>query len=501
MKKVILSAAALFVAIFYFALIKFVVVDNPRYVYPSCKDCNIVMINMTNLRYDHMSSNGYFRKTTPNLDALARESLVFDNAFSHSSWTLPEGISIFTSLYPYTHGVMGRYAGETLSGDTLTFVDVLNDNGYKTAAFTGGFDYDPVFGLTGRFDEHEECKPRGIDSMSFGGFNCSIPGALEWVKNNFDKKFFVFVQGFDAHCPFSQEGGHTYDKDYEGTLDYSKCLWTFDRAEPVLKGGKTYYPVSSRESPETGSILLSEEDVAHLIALYDESITSADAQIGELLDGLKSLGLYDNTIIVFTSEHGDMFGKYGRFMRGGPLRGTFYDDVLHIPLTIMHPKLEPRRIDQLVGHIDIVPTLLDLLSITKFKPFFQGKSLVPAIFYGEEVNEYIFSGSEFTPPSDNEYFNQDTIVETIRSNEWKLIKETFISDDSQFEILELYDIVNDKEELRDLASAGEVQSASTREILEDLRLKLDAWSDDVRVYDRGIFYDLQVRVKRLLDGI
>ena len=119
---------------------------------------------------------------------------------------------------------------------------------------------------------------------------------------------------------------------------------------------------------------------------------------------------------------------------------------------------------------------------------------------GEEVNEYIFSGSEFTPPSDNEYFNQDTIVETIRSNEWKLIKETFISDDSQFEILELYDIVNDKEELRDLASAGEVQSASTREILEDLRLKLDAWSDDVRVYDRGIFYDLQVRVKRLLDG-
>jgi len=445
-----------------------------------CEDCNVIMINMTNLRYDHMSSSGYFRETTPNLDALAKRGLVFDNTFSHSSWTLPAGISIFTSLYPYYHGIMGRYDGETLLKDTPTLVDILNRNDYETAAFTGGFDYDPIFGLTDRFDKREECYDQMPSDMAFGGFECSIPGALGWIKNNLEKKFFVFVQGFDAHCPFSQNGGYMYDKDYEGTVDFSNCLWTFDKTEPVIKDKKTYYPVSSPASPKTTHLLLSEEDVYHLIALYDESITLLDAKIGGFLDELEELGLYDNTIIIFTSEHGDIFGKYGRFMRGGPLRGTFYDDVLHIPLIIKHPKLGPQSKSQLVEQIDILPTILDFLSISKDEYLFQGKSLVPAILYNEEVHEYVFSGSEFKPLIGNGYFEQDTRIEAIRSKKWKLIKETFMSDDSQFQELELYDIINDKKELQNLAAPDKTQSAIIKEILDDLESRLDAWSDDMR---------------------
>ena len=130
----------------------FLKIANPLSKIDICRDCNVIFITMTNLRYDHMSFNGYSRPTTPNLDKLAKESLVFDNAFSHASWTLPEAISIYTSLYPYQHGVMNRYDGSTLSKDTPTLIEVLKKAGYTTAAFTGGFDYNTDFGLTNRFD-------------------------------------------------------------------------------------------------------------------------------------------------------------------------------------------------------------------------------------------------------------------------------------------------------------------------------------------------------------
>ena len=475
---------------------------------PTCKDCNVILITLTNLRYDHLSQNGYFRPTTPVLDALAEESLVFDNTFSHSSWTLPEGISIYTSLYPYQHGVMDRYGGGVLPQDTLTLVDVMNDNGYTTSAFTGGFDYDPVFGLTNRFGEFELCKRggdggEGQEVQRYGELTCTIPRAVEWLKNNFSTKFFMHVQGFDAHCPFSQEGGYMYDKDYGGTVDYSKCLWTFGRSEPQTIDGKTYYPVYSPRSEGKASILLGEEDVNHLIALYDESITVSDKLIGSFLEEIEKLGLNDNTIIIFTSEHGDMFGKHGRFMRGGPLRGTFYDDVLHVPFFIKHPKIKPARLDGLVEQIDIAPTLLDFLAIPQ-EPSFQGKSIVPLIMDAEEIHEYVFAGSEYSPREDNIYFHENTRTEAIRSKKWKLVRETVLGENTASSTegvpvssVELYDMINDKEELHNLAPAieeklskskrllwrlglGPIFLSEEERILIDLQSRLSSWSEKIR---------------------
>lgn len=442
-----------------------------------CKDCNIVLITMTNLRYDHMSQNGYFRLTTPNLDELSKGALVFDNAFGHSSWTLPEGISIYTSLYPYQHGVMNRFDGSVLSKNTPTLVDVLKNSGYITAAFTGGFDYNTKFGLTDRFDHYEECTkgqgqnyprqpgPRIGGPSKYGEMICTVPKAIDWLRQNIDKKFFVHVQGFDAHCPFSQNGGLTYDKNYKGTVDFSSCLWTFDRTDPQIIDGKTYYKVYADKTSTTKFILLGEEDVKHLIALYDEGITSADQEIGKLLDELKSLGVYNKTIIVFTSEHGDMFGKHGRFMRGGPLRGTFYDDVLHIPLIIKSPKIAPKKINGLVQQIDILPTLLNLLGIQN-KLNIQGKSLSPLIFKGKEINNYVFAGSSFDPGANNLYYEKKTRVEAVRDNNWKLIKETvFENDGTSQDNVELFDINKDKKELHNVAnSRGDVVS-NLKEIL------------------------------------
>lgn len=118
---------------------------------PPCKDCNVIVITLTNLRYNQMSQNGYLRPTTPNLDSLAQESLVFNNAFSHSSWTLAEGISLFTSLYPFKHGVMDRYDGSVLSPNIPTFL-------LESLFSPTDSPYPEV--LTNVIQCPEECKPK-----------------------------------------------------------------------------------------------------------------------------------------------------------------------------------------------------------------------------------------------------------------------------------------------------------------------------------------------------
>lgn len=439
-----------------------------------CKNCNVIVITLTNLRYDHLSQNGYFRPTSPNLDSFASESLIFDNAFSHSSWTLPEGISIFSSLYPFTHGVMNRFDGSVLSKNTPTLVDVLNKEGYKTAAFTGGFDYDPRFGLTNRYGEYQDCSGQGekVTTLGYGKIGCAASRAINWIKNNHNSKFFVHIQGYDAHCPFSQKGGKMYDPGYIGSVDFSSCLWTFDKSDPIVKNGKKYYSVYSSKTGVNKTILLSEDDVKHLIALYDESITDGDAVIGTFLDQIKDMGLDKNTIIVFTSEHGDMFGKYGIFMRGGPLRGTFYDDVLHIPLIIKIPGIKPSRFSQLVEQIDIAPTILDLL-LLKSPSTFQGESLIPVLQGGKEVHKFVFAGSEYQPGIDNVYFNESTRIEAIRGNDWKLIEETTTSQNPPSSKVELYQISQDKEELKNVAD-------SDPDVVKNLLEKLSQWSQKIK---------------------
>lgn len=474
MKKVVIKFT---IILFVLSLLVFVVAfyKKPRGL-PSdlvCKDCNVILITMTTLRYDHMSMNGYSRPTTPGLDAFAKESLVFDNAFSQASWTLPASLSLYTSLYPFQHGVMNRYDGSTLSLSTPTLMDILNKNGYKTSAFTGGFDYNPAFGHTGRFASYRECAagqlpeyPRqiGMAPSRYGGFDCTIPLALDWLSKNASQKFFMHVQGFDLHCPFyNSNGGRIYDKDYKGNIDFSVCLNTFEEIEPVIKDGKKYYPVLSMK----GAVLLSEEDRNHLLSLYDESITYSDQQIAKLLNKIKELGLENKTIIVFTSEHGEMYGKHGRFMRGGPLRGTFYDDVLHVPLIIKNPKISGRPMDGLVQLIDLAPSLLGFLEL-QIPSSMEGKSLIPVILQNKDINEYIFAGSAYNPDPLNTRFNKKTITEVIRNKQWKLIKEVIFDGNNSLENLELYDIANDKEESYNL-------KVEKQDILKILQRRLNIW--------------------------
>lgn len=170
------------------------------------------------------------------------------------------------------------------------------------------------------------------------------------------------------------------------------------------------------------------------------------------------------------SEHGEMFAKHGRFGRAGTVRGTLYEDVIHIPLIIKLPESAGKRIAGLTQIIDIMPTILEMLDIP-LSLRIQGKSLLPLIGGGANINEYIYAGLPFNqaiavgPP---DYYNIRSINESIRSREWKLIREVQFSDQNK-EIFELYNLKSDPIELINIFD-------KFPETADDLKNKLAEWS-------------------------
>ncbi|NQV93511.1 sulfatase [Candidatus Kaiserbacteria bacterium] len=437
----------------------------------SCNDCNLIIIATTNISAEHMSGYGYEKNTTPNIDKFANEALLFKNTFAHTSWTLPSATSVFTSQYPYTHGTNNREEKKAIV--ELTLADILKSSGYKTAAFTGGGDYDRVYGLNKGFDTY-------IDSDYFAGLKDRVPLAIEWLKDNQDDKFFLYVQGFDSHCPFNPPAP------YDTMFIESKNMPIQEDAQTkrnfCLRGfkddsdGKDIYRTYHFQQGDPIPVDLTGEDVEYLTSQYDGEIAMTDDSVGMFLDYLKSRGLLKNTVVVIYSEHGEMFGKHGRFGRAGTNRGTLYDEVVHVPLVIKNPKAETgKKIDGLVQLIDILPTMLNMLSI-KFPNTnnFQGKSLFPLILNDEEVNRYVYAGAEFGKDV-FDFFSVSSVNESVRDKKWKLIHEVLNNSDSE-ETWELYDISTDLQEQKNLIN-------QEQEIFDELKGKLVEWRSDVVVSD------------------
>jgi len=435
------------------------------------KDFNIILIAINNIGVEHMSLYGYSRETTPKFKLWAKDALVFENAYTPASWTLPVITTVFTALNPYTHKVMDRYLKNTLSGDIKTLPQILAYNGYATAAFTGGLDDNRIFGHMRGFSQTD-------NNPSFTGFSVTLKQARGWLSRNSRKKFFLFIHGYDAHPPF------TPPRQFQGAFSAAKGK------DITVKPGFTYrgfrkfdgryqaYCIN-REDPLHPNInnanidpeelfprvVLTQDDVDYLTALHDETILSVDSQVTRFLNSLNK-DLLKKTIIIVFSEHGEMFAKHGRFGRVGTIRGTLYDDVVHIPLLIKIPGMSARRITGMVQLIDIMPTILDLLNIPLYSRV-QGRSLVPLIKHDRAVNDYVYSGAayNFAGGPKRPFSSYPSINESVRDPDWKLIHEIFFSADTygQFsddlplkvreETFELYNLKNDPNELNNVLNA------------------------------------------------
>lgn len=347
---------------------------------------NVIVIVISTLRADHLGCYGYKRPTSPNIDKLAAEGLVFEQAFSQSNWTLPSMISLFTSKYVSAHSVNDRNLSVSL--DELMLAEILKLYEYKTAAFTGGLDLKSIYHLDQGFDIYFD----KVASGSMGGWKETIPLALDWLTRNKDDKFFLFLHTYDVHQPYHypEPYENLYDPDYKGVVDRLTLDYNF------LKN-------LGKDSP------YKLKDIEHIIAHYDGGITYADSYIGKLLVKLKRLGLQDKTIIILTADHGEALYDHDNFDRYGS--NQLYEEIIHIPLVIKHPGIKPKgkRMATQVQLVDILPTILSFLGIP-IKEEAQGSNLA-SIIEGKPLdglNQSIFSEGR------NKKW-------ALRTKKWKLI--------------------------------------------------------------------------------
>ena len=272
---------------------------------------NVLLISIDTCRADHLSCYGYKSKTTPNIDALAAEGILFENVIAPYPLTLPSHSSMLTGTIPPYHGVHANMGGYLADDSNITLPEILKDAGFATVAAVSGFSLKSQFGISQGFDDYYE----HFENTDEGGRGQERKGAettdlaLEWLKKNKDKRFFFFLHYFDPH----------------------------EKYEPPQ-------PFASKFADDA----------------YAGEIAFADHCIGRVLDKLKELDLYDSTLVIITSDHGEMLGEHGE-----PTHSYFiYQGAIKVPLIFKLPgQNEEVRIKSIAGLVDIVPTVCGLLGI------------------------------------------------------------------------------------------------------------------------------------------
>jgi len=312
---------------------------------------NVMLIVLDTTRRDRLSTYGYDRKTSPALDRVAAGGLVYEQCISAGSWTLPSHASIFTGLYPRDHGT--NVENWNLRGDFTTLAEVFGANGYRTAGFCCNPWISEQTGLLQGFVDFQEIwRGRRDDSRDEHGAARTTEKVLEWLDARAPdaEPFFVFVNYLEPHTP------------YRPPSAFRQRFLPPD-VDPIA-----VQQVMSWETPrEFGYILkvpgmeISEEQFEILDALYDAEVAYQDARFGELIEGLESRGLLDDTVLVIVADHGEQLGEHGMLDH----KMSLYEENVHVPLILRYPPAVPAggRIEARVQSNDIFPTLLELSGI------------------------------------------------------------------------------------------------------------------------------------------
>lgn len=340
-RKLLLPVAAVViiaVAAFYLWVIRSHVVSPA-----CCANDNVLLITLDTTRADHLPMYGYKSGHTPNLDLLAGSSVVFEDAVSHVPITLPAHASILTGRLPIAHG-MHDNSGYFLDPKETTLAEVLKQNGYTTAAFVSAFVLDSRWQLNQGFDTYYDnfnmAEYQGINGRDIQrrGEETELE-ASHWLEQNSGKKWFLWVHFYDPHDPY-------------------------DPPEP--------YRSEYAQRP------------------YDGEIAYTDEMVGRLLKKVEAIGSGDRTVVALTGDHGESLGEHKEATHGMFL----YNATQHVPLLIRVPRTSRKRVPGIVRHIDLAPTILDLLGIQPPAEM-QGSSLIKLINGKERSRRVAFSESRY----------------------------------------------------------------------------------------------------------
>ena len=329
---------------------------------------NVLLISIDTLRSDRMSLYGHSRPTSPRIDAWARaRGAVFDTAVATSPWTLPSHISMLTGLDAVGHGVNhGRPMPQAL----YSLAERFRAAGYQTVAFTGGGYVHPEYGLAQGFDRFRAFTFTVGDD---GELASGTAKASRWLETHADQPFFMLFHTYEVHLPYRpRQPWFGRFSEHDPALE---VVYKTDRHRSE-DGFLSHRRGSVRRADEALSTDIIPDAYASLPGdLYDAGIAYMDEHVGRLLARLDGLGLSQRTIVVLTSDHGEMLGEHGTY---GHL--YLYDENLLVPLVIADPARRGagQRLKPQVRTVDIAPTILELAGQPAF-PGVDGVSLVPLL--------------------------------------------------------------------------------------------------------------------------
>jgi arylsulfatase A-like enzyme len=301
---------------------------------------NILLISIDSLRADHLGSYGYSRDTSPHIDALASQGARFATAIAPAPWTLPSHITMLTGRHPAAHGV--NNTDRRLADEIPTLAEVLRGQGYATAGFVAGPYLRRDYGYSRGFDLYDDSLVAdGRDSHRGTTSPELVANLSTWLAGEREaeqpKPFFAFLHIWDVHYDFAPPPPFDtlFDPSYEGVVD--------GRDIGLLKSS------------------IPERDLEHVVALYDGEIRFADRELGVLFAKLRAWGLWNNTIVVLTADHGEEFFEHGKL---GHLFHIF-DEAIQVPLIVRYPPVIEAGLvlDEQVRLMDIAPTILGLAGI------------------------------------------------------------------------------------------------------------------------------------------
>ena len=315
----------------------------------------VILISVDTLRADHLSCYSYRSPSTPSLDSLARGGTIFEQVSSQVPITLPSHVSVLTSSYPFVNGIEEN--GQVLPPGTVTLATLLKQRGYQTAAFIGGYFLARRFGLQQGFDLYDSPFDsrviRGALDLKRPAANVAA-SARAWLQSNADRPFFVFVHLFDLHLPYDLP--------------------------------------SKYQSPASRSE-------------YDAELAYVDDVLGGFLQCLRERGIYQRSLVVLLSDHGESLGDHGEHTHGY----FIYQSTLHVPLIIHWPESAPtvagesgrggarrypERVDSPASLIDVTPTVLQVLGVPA-PASFAGHSLIELLSSAPTPGREVYSESRY----------------------------------------------------------------------------------------------------------
>lgn len=408
---------------------------------------NVLVIVVDTLRADHLPGYGYANGSTPNLDRFAEDAVRYDQAFANASWTRPSFASILTGRYPSSHGVMAK--PDALPDEVVTLPETLRENGYATSGLVTNFNVGPYFNFNQGFESYRFLEPefvlgaddnaaklllvqalrRGIERYRAARGQVEPGSAYQdaetvnreivtWLDAEApqDTPWFMFVGYMDPHDPY-------FPHPYDGT-GYSRA---------------------ANQHPDP-----SEADA--LRDLYDGEITYWDEHFGALMDDLRERGLYDDTLIVITADHGEEFCEHGGFWHGT----TLYDEQVHVPLFVKLPgnSRAGTHVSHWVQSIDLMPSILAHVGIDAPEGV-QGGSL-------EEGTTRVYA----------EESHEGNVLESVRElrdfEELKMIVAN-PGNPRGLEPVELYRVADDPGEQDNVAESQREQVQGLMSVMEEAR--------------------------------